>query len=77
MKKKIILLSLLISMCYVVMAQDKFETTISADMVSQYIWRGQECGSVSLQPTLDVSYKGLSFRHGEVSDWLISSTPKS
>lgn len=60
MKKKIILLSLLISMCSVVMAQDKFETTISADMVSQYIWRGQECGSVSLQPTLDVSYKGLS-----------------
>ena len=60
MKKKILLLSLLISMCSVVMAQDKFETTISADIVSQYIWRGQECGSVSLQPTLDVSYKGLS-----------------
>jgi len=36
------------------------ETTISADFVSQYIWRGQDLGNVSLQPTLGVGYKGLS-----------------
>ena len=36
------------------------ETTVSADVVSQYVWRGQELGSVSLQPTLGVAYKGLS-----------------
>ena len=41
-------------------AQDTVETTISADVVSQYIWRGQDLGNVSLQPTLGVSYKGLS-----------------
>lgn len=41
-------------------AQDGVETTVSADVVSQYIWRGQDLGSVSLQPTLGVSYKGLS-----------------
>lgn len=41
-------------------AQDKMETTISGDVVSQYIWRGQDLGSVSLQPTLGISYKGLS-----------------
>ena len=42
-------------------AQDKeIETDISADIVSQYIWRGQDLGEVSLQPTLGVSYKGLS-----------------
>ena len=41
-------------------AQDEVETTVSADVVSQYIWRGQDLGSVSLQPTLGVSYKGLS-----------------
>lgn len=41
-------------------AQDKLETTISADIVSQYIWRGQDCGNVSLQPTLGIAYKGLS-----------------
>src|SRR5574344_1381290 len=35
-------------------------TTISADLVNQYIWRGQDLGDVSLQPTLGVAYKGLS-----------------
>ena len=34
---------------------------VSADIVSQYIWRGQDLGSVSLQPSLDITYKGLSF----------------
>ena len=29
-------------------------------MVNQYIWRGQDLGNVSLQPTLGVSWKGLS-----------------
>ena len=28
--------------------------------MSQYIWRGQKLGNVSLQPTLGLSYKGLS-----------------
>ena len=41
-------------------AQDKVETTVAADVVSNYIWRGQDLGDVSLQPTLGVSYKGLS-----------------
>ena len=41
-------------------AQDKVETTISGDIVSNYIWRGMDLGSVSLQPTLGVGYKGLS-----------------
>ena len=41
-------------------AQDNVETTVGADVVNQYIWRGQELGSVSLQPTLGVAYKGLS-----------------
>lgn len=41
-------------------AQDKVETTVAADVVSQYIWRGQNLGNISVQPTLGVSYKGLS-----------------
>lgn len=41
-------------------AQDEIETTISADIVSNYIWRGQDLGNVSLQPTLGIGYKGLS-----------------
>ena len=41
-------------------AQDEIEATISGDIVSQYIWRGQDLGGVSLQPTLGLAYKGLS-----------------
>ncbi len=40
-------------------AQDSVETTIGTDLVSQYVWRGQDLGDVSLQPVLGVSYKGL------------------
>lgn len=48
------------AMSMTTLAQDIVETTISADVVSQYIWRGQDLGNVSLQPTLGVAYKGLS-----------------
>ncbi len=42
------------------MAQDKVEATIQGDFVNQYIWRGQDLGSVSFQPSLGIAYKGLS-----------------
>ena len=38
----------------------EIETTISGDIVSSYIWRGQDLGSVAVQPTFGVGYKGLS-----------------
>lgn len=41
-------------------AQDKVSATIGADLVNQYIWRGQDLGNISLQPTLSVEWKGLS-----------------
>jgi hypothetical protein len=41
-------------------AQDEVETTIAADVVNQYYWRGQDLGNVSLQPTLGIGYKGFS-----------------
>lgn len=41
-------------------AQDNVETTVAADVVNQYIWRGQELGEASLQPTLGIAYKGFS-----------------
>ena len=40
--------------------EKKVSATLGADLVSQYIWRGQDLGNVSLQPTLGVDYKGLS-----------------
>ncbi len=42
-------------------AQDELETTMGADVVSNYVWRGQDLGSVSLQPMLGVGWRGLSF----------------
>ena len=47
-------------LCSTAIAQDKVETTISSDFVSSYIWRGQDLGSVAVQPTLGLGYKGLS-----------------
>ena len=41
-------------------AQDTVKATVSADVVNQYIWRGQELGNSAFQPTLGVAYKGLS-----------------
>lgn len=34
--------------------------TLGADLVNQYIWRGQDLGNVSLQPTLGIGWKGLT-----------------
>lgn len=41
-------------------AQDKVEASVGADLVSGYIWRGQNLGGVSVQPSLGISYKGFS-----------------
>lgn len=38
----------------------EIETTIATDVVNEYIWRGQDLGNVSIQPTLGIGYKGLS-----------------
>ena len=49
-----------LAMSMATLAQDKIETTVAADVVSSYIWRGQDLGSAAVQPTLGVGYKGLS-----------------
>ena len=58
--KKIVMLAMGLVLGSTALAQDKIETTISSDFVSSYIWRGQDLGSVAVQPTLGVEYKGLS-----------------
>lgn len=57
-------------------AQDNVETTVSADIVNQYIWRGQECGEASLQPTLGVSYKGFSLTAWGSTEFCNFGNPK-
>ncbi len=41
-------------------AQDKVELSAGADIVSSYIWRGQDMAGASIQPSLGIAYKGLS-----------------
>ena len=65
--KKIVLMAMMIATGYSAKAQDdgehrssKVETTVAADFVSSYIWRGLDCGNTAIQPTLGIGYKGLS-----------------
>ena len=57
--KKIVLFAMGLVMSMTTHAQE-IETTVSGDIVSSYIWRGQDLGNVSLQPTLGIGYKGFS-----------------
>ena len=59
MKERFVLAMMLVASA-TAFAQDEVETTISGDVVSSYIWRGQDLGSAAVQPTLGVAYKGLS-----------------
>ncbi len=59
--KKMIVMALMIATGIGANAQDnEVETTVSADVVSSYVWRGMDCGSAAIQPTLGIAYKGLS-----------------
>lgn len=41
-------------------AQDKVEASVGADFVSSYLWRGQDLGGVSIQPSISLDYKGFT-----------------
>ena len=58
--KKLVAIAMGLAMSTATFAQDAVETTISSDVVSHYVWRGQDLGGASVQPTLGVAYKGLS-----------------
>ncbi|MBQ7552775.1 MAG: hypothetical protein IJT46_00260 [Bacteroidaceae bacterium] len=64
-EKRLCLMAIAVFSVSAMKAQDNvLSVEISADFVSQYIWRGLDAGNASLQPTLGISYKGLS-----VSAW--------
>lgn len=60
MKRTVLGMMMLSSFVAPAMAQDAVETTVGADIVSSYIWRGQDLGGLAVQPTLGIGYKGLS-----------------
>ncbi len=41
-------------------AQKRVEGTVGADVISHYIWRGQDRGGFSIQPSMSASWQGLS-----------------
>lgn len=43
-----------------VSANEPFEASVGGSLVSGYVWRGQELGGFSIQPTASVSWKGFS-----------------
>ena len=51
---------LLIALPLAAGAQDSLSVDLQADIVSNYVWRGLKLGHVSFQPTMAVSWKGLS-----------------
>ena len=59
-RKTILLSSMAMAVPAMSIAQDKVEASVGADLVSGYIWRGQDLGNASIQPSLYVSYKGFS-----------------
>ena len=60
MKKYYIFIISLVAFVATTMAQDKVKAEISADFVSSYHWRGQELGEASVQPDIDLYYKGFN-----------------
>jgi len=60
LKKWAMLLWMAIAVPATSVAQDEVEASVGADLVSGYVWRGQDFGGVSIQPSVSVSYKGLS-----------------
>lgn len=58
--KWVLLLLTAIALPATSMAQDKVEFGFGGDLVSKYVWRGQELGGFSAQPYVSVGYKGLS-----------------
>ena len=60
--KKIILLAIaaLSLLPSSVKAQETFEASLSADLVSRYMWRGLDMAGISLQPNVSIAWQGLS-----------------
>lgn len=60
--KKIVLLAMGLVLASTAHAQDEkeLETTLGADFVNEYVWRGMKLGDAAVQPRFGVSYKGLS-----------------
>lgn len=60
LKTGIAVAAIVTTLPFTAIAQDKVEVSVGADVVSGYVWRGQDLGGVSIQPSLSLDYKGFS-----------------
>lgn len=58
--KKILFVLLCAAGPAIAVAREKLQTSLGTSLVSQYIWRGQDLGDASLQPSLGIGWQGLS-----------------
>lgn len=58
--KKVALMATVMTIPFVAFAQDEVEASVGADVVSSYIWRGQDLGNAAIQPSVSLSYNGFS-----------------
>ena len=58
--KKMVLCAMGLMLSGTALAQEKIETTVAADFVNEYVWRGLKLGDVMVQPTFGMGYMGLS-----------------
>lgn len=61
-----VIASALLSMAmpFTAKAQDKVEASVGADLVSGYIWRGQDLGGVSFSQAPPLPTKAFHWKHG-------------
>lgn len=57
--KKIVMMTMVITPL-TAGAQDEVEASVGADVVSGYVWRGQDLGHAAVQPSASIAYKGFS-----------------
>ena len=63
-KTKMLAAVLLLAAPVVAGAQEHVEADLGADVVSSYLWRGQDLGNVSIQPSVSVIVKRYKTAQG-------------
>ncbi|MCC8176944.1 MAG: hypothetical protein LUC85_06310 [Bacteroidales bacterium] len=48
---------------------EDWSASITGDLVTSYVWRGQQLGGFSIQPGLEVGYKGISLAAWGSTSW--------
>lgn len=73
---KVVLMAAAFAFSGVAVAQDKVEASVGADVVSSYIWRGQNLGDAAIQPSVSLGYKGFELEAWGSYGIMSSTDPK-